>query len=120
VPTKTKHYVPIPDSGDHLKIEPRYDKGGSHAFSGSANRRGLYVHFTRITREKTASGFVAERFTIFGNSNYKVMALELSRANSRKEEALAAYVEKHLTELSDAWLADDRDRVAQIVTAFAP
>jgi hypothetical protein len=108
--TYVKLKTPIGEKTE-LKIYTNYDKGGYNYFSGEPNKRGLYVHFSPISR---GNGF--ESTTLLGSrkeSGFKVFVKELGRRNDKKEEKLFSMIEPLAAELTQLYEEERYSEIAQ-------
>ena len=67
--------------GTVLEVEVYYSKGGMNYFSGSVNRRGIYIGVTPVNIEKSTSGFTMRSITLF--SGIKRLIVELARITDK-------------------------------------
>jgi len=92
----------------YSKIEVSYSLGGMNYFSGRINRRGVYIHFTKVERGETDGRFTSESFMLFGEGNFKILAKELKRKSAKEAKRVADFVAHYEGLLHDLYMADDR------------
>ena len=76
-----KEYILLNENENKfLKVDLFYDLGGINYFTGSVNRRGIYIGFRVVEK-----GDNWEKFTLFGsdNTDFKVCLKELNRLNNK-------------------------------------
>ena len=85
-------YIPVRESeyATHIKIELRYNLGGTSWATYQPEKRGYYIHVTPVKRE-TRDGYGLESFVAF--TGYKQLVKEVTRKSAKAEaqaEAAAA------------------------------
>lgn len=53
------------DKATHLKVEVYYSKGGINYFTGSNEKRGIYLSVSPVTRTEYEGGGASEGYTAF-------------------------------------------------------
>ena len=74
--------------GTLLEINVYYSKGGLNYFTGSGEKRGIYVGVTPIVKKDCGNGFISRSFSMF--SGIKKCVTELARIT---DKSFAAAVE---------------------------
>ena len=117
-----KFYFPIPEAAraqrpqskaDHVKIVIDYEIGGMNYFSGSVNRRGIYIYITPVQRSEHG-----ETVALFGNaqeSGFKIMLEELQRKSQKRLDFWEAKTGGRARELAELYLAGKYEILSQIV-----
>lgn len=56
----TKKYLPLEpnESATHLKVEVYYSKGGMNYFTGSNEKRGIYLSVSPVTRRENSESYI--------------------------------------------------------------
>lgn len=83
---KKTRMVPV-ESGPatHLKIQLYYSKGGMNYFSGTTERRGIYLSVSPVSVFQ-GNGYTTETYT--GFSGVKELVEECARFNPKRFEAM--------------------------------
>ena len=98
---------------EFYKIKISYQKGGINYFSGSGERRGVYVIFQTVERQDR-DGYSMESFGMF--AGFKIMALQLNRASARKFAAVCAAMAAVQDDLFTLYAADNRPALMDLIT----
>ena len=112
-----KPITPIQRSGSNelneLRISVRYDKGSMNYFHNQVNKRGLYVHFSPVSR---GNGFIST--TLLGStkeSGFKVFVRELGRASQKQADDVFSRVAPLADEIAKKWDTEDFDGIVAMV-----
>lgn len=98
---------------NELRISVRYDKGSMNYFSGQVNKRGLYVHFSPVSR---GDGYISA--TLLGNtkeSGFKMFVRELGRASQKQADDVFKRVEPLADEIAKKWDTEDWNGIVAMV-----
>ena len=87
-----KKFIPITsDKGTHIKVEVFYTKGGINYFTGTNERRGIYLSISPVKLTIYEGGGRSEGYVAF--TGVKQFVTELKRANDKKlNEAAITYL----------------------------
>ena len=87
-----KKFIPITsDKGTHIKVEVFYTKGGINYFTGTTERRGIYLSISPVKLTIYEGGGRSEGYVAF--TGVKQFVTELKRANDKKlNEAAITYL----------------------------
>ena len=57
---RTKKYLPLEpnSSATHLKVEIYYSKGGANYFTGTNEKRGIYLSVSPVTRGENSESYI--------------------------------------------------------------
>ncbi len=78
----TKKYLrAIKGDCTHLKVETYYNIGGMNYFSGNAEKRGLYISVSPVSRSEHEGGLWSESYK--GFSGTKQLVKEMARFNQK-------------------------------------
>lgn len=75
---RLKHYQKI-EGCNFSKIECNYLLGGMNYFTGDHERRGIFIHFTKVEKTKDS-----ECFGLFNDFSYKIFVKELKRKSQKQ------------------------------------
>jgi hypothetical protein len=112
-----KTYVPMgADSPEEMEIEVYYSLGGHNYWTGDTNRRGIYLSFWPVTRQKTEDrriGTVTR--TVGDDRGRRMLLLEQKRRNDKHGYQWAQFVKNNLDAIAAAAIAQNWPGVAQVV-----
>ena len=100
-----------------LKIDVSYSKGGMNYFSGKAERRGIYIHFTEVERSEER-GYASESYGLFSGSSFKILALELKRLSQKKLEEVFQAVYQIKEDLFEQQKALNKEILLQMISGL--
>lgn len=84
-----KKYIAVKDNSKeitHLRVETKYDLGGTNCFTDEIVKRGYYLYVIPVERHTNTQGYATECFTAF--SGNKLLLKGVAR-RSKKAEAEA-------------------------------
>ena len=112
-----KAYVPMgPDSPEEMEIEVYYSLGGHNYWTGEQNRRGIYLSFWPVTREKTenrAVGCITR--TVGDNRGRRMLLQEQKRRHDAHGMQWARFVKNNLDAIAEAAIAQNWPGVAHVM-----
>ena len=77
--------IPVESGGaTHVKVQVYYSKGGMNYFSGTVEKRGIYLSVSPV-RVSEGDGYVSEEYTAF--SGVKELLEECARYNAKRFDA---------------------------------
>lgn len=97
---------------DFLKIKVSYQRGGMNYFSGRGETRGIYLIFQNVKRHDRG-GYCMEEYGLF--ESFKILALELTRANARRVNQVCSAVDGLKDEIFKLYAAGDRPALLDMV-----
>lgn len=83
---------------DFLLMEVLYDLGGTNYFSGNVDRRGVYIHFTKVT----INGY-RRTMQPLAEGNFKVFMVPLKRKSQKRMDEVFEILEIHALKLFELW-----------------
>jgi hypothetical protein len=112
-----KTYVPMgADSPEEMEIEVYYSLGGHNHWTGEQNRRGIYLSFWPVTREKTENRAVGTVTRTIGDDRGRRMLLqEQKRRQDTHGVQWAKFVKNNLDAIAEAAIAQNWPGVAHVV-----
>lgn len=110
-------YVPMgDDTPEEMEIEVYYSLGGHNHWTGDTNRRGVYLSFWPVTREKTdnkAVGIVTR--TIGDRRGCRMLLQEQKRRHDAHGMQWARFVKNNLDAIAEAAIAQNWQGVAHAI-----
>lgn len=99
-------------TGNVVEVKVYYSKGGMNYFTGTVERRGVYVSVTPLTVDGAVVGYTAF-------SGYKLFVLELGRYSPRKVEQIATQLDDHAPRIAEAFRTSTDDSYGILREVFA-
>lgn len=101
---------------EEMEIEVYYSLGGHNIWTGGTNRRGVYLSFWPVVRDKTDHRAVTSVTRTVGDDRGRRMLLvEQKRRQDTVGAAWGRFVKDNLTALGEASVLQDWAAVAHIV-----
>jgi hypothetical protein len=112
-----KTYVPMgKDSPEEMEIEVYYSLGGHNHWTGEQNRRGIYLSFWPVTREKTENRAVGTVTRTIGDERGRRMLLqEQKRRHDAHGIQWARFIKNNIDAIAEAAIAQNWPGVAHVI-----
>jgi hypothetical protein len=119
-----KTYVPMKEVTDELtgkarleemEIEVYYTLGGPNYWTGGETRRGIYLSFWPVTRDKSGSGVTTCTRTVGDDRGRRMLLQEQKRRNDAHGIQWAKFVKNNLDAIAQAAIAQNWEGVAHVV-----
>lgn len=104
-----KKYIAVKDNLKkitHLRVETKYDLGGTNCFTNEVIERGYYLYVTPVERHTNAQGYATEKFTAF--SGYKLLLKGVARQSKKAETEAEQLAEEKMRTLIQKVCAKNR------------
>lgn len=105
------------DDNQKLEISIGYQEGGINWANHKQEERGLYVHFSLVKIEERGA-FQSVSRMLFAGTNYKILALPMTRRNAKTQEALESFLDKFKDSMVQYYKDGNRQALFNMVTSF--
>lgn len=111
---------PVTDMGkvkyEEMEIEVYYSLGGHNHWTGGTNRRGIWLSFWPVVREKTDHKAIASvTRTVGDDRGRRLLLLEQKRRNDNTGAAWGRFIKENLNAIGEASVNQDWAAVAHLV-----
>lgn len=98
-----------------LKIQLRFEYGGTNYFTGDINKKGLYLHFQPIEKTETETANIEiHHYALF--SGMKLLMKEMPRKNAKMEKIAEIHVRTNLDKIVELYLKEDYNALLSLCT----
>ena len=99
-----------------MEIEVYYSLGGHNYWNGNQDRRGIYISFWPVQRERLEKGIGSVTRTVGDKRGGKMLLQEQKRRHDPRGVWWANFVKKNIDAIAEAAIAQNWTGVASIVT----
>jgi hypothetical protein len=100
---------------EEMEVEVYYTLGGHNYWTGTENRRGIYLSFWPVTRDKSESGYATVTRTVGDDRGRRMLLQEQKRRNDQHGMQWAKFVKNNIDAIAEAAIAQNWPGVAHVV-----